>query len=452
MIFSRSHLRLLGAFVFFSFSFVSHARYGLGLWVVGGGDVGGAFLTSNVVNPLSSSINPGLKETDKVGLSYGGKGGLSWYVSSVFVIDLLGGWSSINLMSKVPSGGKAVEIQKSLAFVEFFPRFRFGDLGRWQLGPVYRGYLGSNADFSESLLSSQKKSSPFNFIGLGFNFDISSATEKTLYRIGLQALTDVSDPRSIYMGNLSFQIGFDLLGSGEAIAYTTQPEHYPGEDLGVLPVIQDLPLVEEGISVRESEPMPLKEEFNEAPLEQSIDSSNVAPFIQNLQAQDANSLPPMGSPVEIEKTSIVLRLPSDRFQFETGMSHIGSPQSKDYLKSLGAFLADNDQSFQGLVIVGHTDKRGPAGREREVNLELSEARAKSVYEALISGGAKAEKLRYEGKAFDEPVEGAPENSKGWKLNRRVDLNLEVISDQDSFVNGINDLNKKFGIKQKAQIK
>jgi flagellar motor protein MotB len=198
--------------------------------------------------------------------------------------------------------------------------------------------------------------------------------------------------------------------------------------------------------------MPLKEEFNEAPLEQSTDPSTETPFIQNLQAQDANSLPPIGSPVESEKTSIVLRLPSDRFQFATGMSHIGSLQSREYLKSLGAFLADNNQSFRGLVIVGHTDKRGPAGREREVNLELSEARAKSVFEALISGGAKAEKLRYEGKAFDEPVEGAPDNSKGWKLNRRVELNLEVISDQDSLVNGINDLNKKFGIKQKAQIK
>jgi flagellar motor protein MotB len=254
------------------------------------------------------------------------------------------------------------------------------------------------------------------------------------------------------LGNLSFQIGFDLLGSGEAIPYTFQPELYPGEDVGSLPVIQNLPLVEEGISVRESEPMPLKEELNEAPIVQSSGPSTETPFIQNLQGQDTIDSSTMNVPVEGEKKSIVVQLPSDSFQFSTGMSHIGSLKSKEYLKSLGSFLADNEQSFQELVIVGHTDKRGPAGREREVNLELSEARAKSVYEALLSGGAKAEKLRYEGKAFDEPVEGALDNPKGWRLNRRVELNLEVISDQDSLVQGINDLNKKFGLKQKAVIK
>lgn len=442
-------MRFFGAFIFLA-SFISHARYGLGLWVVGGGEVGGMMLSSNVLNPGTSSINPGLKEMDKTGLLFGAKGGLSWYGSSVFVVDLLGGWSSVNLTSKAPAGGKAIEIKKGLSFVEVFPRFRFGDLGRWQLGPVYRGLMGSNADFSESVSSTEKKSS-MNFLGIGFNFDMTSATEKTLYRIGLQALTDISDTRSIYMGNLSFQIGFDLFGSGEAMPYSFQPELYPGEDVGVLPVVQSLPLVEEGISVRESEPMPLKEEFNETPTQKMNLPSTETPLLQNIEGQSADLSSEMKNTVSDEK-SVVIQLPSDSFRFASGMSHIGSSQSRDYLKNLGAFLAENDQSFQGLTIVGHTDKRGPAGREREVNMELSEARAKSVYEVLIAGGASADKLRYEGKAFDEPVEGAPDNSKGWKLNRRVELNLQAVSNSELLIDGINQLKKKFGIQQKAQVK
>ncbi len=441
----------MGACLFF-ISLVSHARYGLGLWTVGGGEIGGMMLSSNVVNPGTSTVNPGLKEMDKTGFLFGAKAGLSWYVSSVFALDLLGGWSSLNLTSKASGGGKAVEIKKGLTFVEVFPRFRFGDLGRWQLGPVYRGLLGSNANFSETVSSTEKKSSTMNFLGIGFNFDMTSPTEKTLYRIGLQALTDVSDTRNIYMGNLSFQIGFDLFGSGEAIPYSFQPELYPGEDVGVLPVVQNLPLVEEGISVRESEPMPLKEEFNETPIQKMDLPSTETPLLQNIEGQAGELSERTKNESSEIRPSVFIRLPSDSFRFASGMSHIGSAQSREYLKSLGALLSENDQTFQTLTIVGHTDKRGPAGREREVNMELSEARAKSVYEALIAGGVRAEKLRYEGKAFDEPVEGAPDNSKGWKLNRRVELNLEAVSNSDLLVDGINQLNKKFGIKQKAQIK
>jgi flagellar motor protein MotB len=254
------------------------------------------------------------------------------------------------------------------------------------------------------------------------------------------------------MGNLSFQIGFDLLGSGEAIPYSFKPELYPGEDVGVLPVVQNLPLVEDGISVRESEPMPLKEELNENPIEQNNGPSTETPFLQNLESQSSQLPAEARSAVNEERSSVVVSLPSDSFRFASGMSHIGSSQSREYLKNLGAFLSENDQAFQRLVIVGHTDKRGPAGREREVNMELSEARAKSVFEALVAGGAKAEKLRYEGKAFDAPVEGAPDNPKGWKLNRRVELNLEGVSNSESLVEGINQLNEKFGIKQKAKLK
>ena len=453
MFFSRSTFKFLGILIFFSSSLL-HARYGLGLWAVGGADVGGAFLSSNIVNPPGSSVNATLKEQDKSGLLYNVKGGLSWYISSVFALDILGGWSSVDVVGKAPTGGKAVEIRHNLAIAEVFPRFRFGDLGRWQLGPLYRGYFGSNTGFSENINSSASNRSPFNYVGVGFNYDIRSATEKTLYRVGVQALADMSDPRSIYMGGFSFQFGFDLFGSGDESEYSMQPEFYPGEEVRPLPVIHRLPVIEEGISVRESEPMPLKDEFNEMPIEKAPPAE--APLFQDLQGQ--TEVPALEAPVQAlapikeEVPSVVIQLPADSFQFASGMSHIGSSKSREYLQGLGAFLGQSDQSFQSLVVVGHTDKRGPKGREREVNLELSQARAKTVYEALVAGGARAEKLRFEGKAFDEPIEGALDNPKDWKLNRRVELSLKAVSDPSSMVEGINQLNEKFGIKQKATIK
>ena len=452
MSFSRSLSKFLGLFLFICSS-ISHARYGLGLWVLGGADVGGGFLTSTVVNP-AGGVNAKLQEQAKSGLLYNAKAGLSWYVSSVFAIDVLGGWSGLNMVGKVPQGGKALEIHRNLAIAEFFPRVRFGDLGRWQLGPLYRKYFGSNTGFSENPGLSHSNNSASDFLGLGFNYDIRSATERTLYRVGFQALTDMSDPRSIYLGALSFQIGFDLFGSEDDSMYLMRPELYPGEEESPLPAIRRLPVVENDFSVEESEPLPLRNRFFEMPVEkspvpepsmfQSVEEQPMEQLTQAAKLPDAS--------VQEAASAVVIRLPSDNFQFASGMSHIGSSKSKDYLQALGAFLSDNNQSFRKLAIVGHTDKRGPQGRERQVNMELSRARAKSVYDALVTGGADSEKLRYEGRAFDEPVDGAPDNSKGWKLNRRVEISLEEVSDPDSLVQAINQLNQKFGIKEKATIK
>jgi len=71
-----------------------------------------------------------------------------------------------------------------------------------------------------------------------------------------------------------------------------------------------------------------------------------------------------------------------------------------------------------IKIVGHTDNIG----SRQFNLELSERRAKSVYDYLIQNGINREVLLTEGKAFDEPV--APNDTEeGRAKNRRVEFLL-----------------------------
>lgn len=63
-------------------------------------------------------------------------------------------------------------------------------------------------------------------------------------------------------------------------------------------------------------------------------------------------------------------------------------------------------------IVGHTSSEGDA----EHNQKLSEARAKSAYDFLISQGVDASRLQYEGKGSSEPVD--PNNP---ELNRRTEF-------------------------------
>lgn len=67
-----------------------------------------------------------------------------------------------------------------------------------------------------------------------------------------------------------------------------------------------------------------------------------------------------------------------------------------------------------LMITGHTDSEG----DSTANQELSENRARAVYDYLVGQGIKAERLQYEGKGETEPVDNN-KTSKGRANNRRV---------------------------------
>ena len=77
-------------------------------------------------------------------------------------------------------------------------------------------------------------------------------------------------------------------------------------------------------------------------------------------------------------------------------------------------LPDNETlSFD---IYGHTDNAG----EDNYNQRLSEKRAQSVYDYLVSMGISASRLTYKGFGATKPV--APNDSEeGRKLNRRTEI-------------------------------
>ncbi|MBR2194226.1 MAG: PD40 domain-containing protein [Salinivirgaceae bacterium] len=101
--------------------------------------------------------------------------------------------------------------------------------------------------------------------------------------------------------------------------------------------------------------------------------------------------------------------------FETGSAKL-KPTSYAELGRLTKLLSD--MPSMRIEISGHTDNQG----SKATNQRLSEARAKSVVDFLISEGVDASRLEYKGYAFDQPV--ADNSTKeGRAMNRRVEFKV-----------------------------
>jgi outer membrane protein OmpA-like peptidoglycan-associated protein len=92
------------------------------------------------------------------------------------------------------------------------------------------------------------------------------------------------------------------------------------------------------------------------------------------------------------------------------------PRSKVELKEVVGFLQDNPEVR--IMLEGHTDNVG----SEEYNLDLSENRARSVYEYLINQGVDENRLEYEGYGFSKPVE-TNETQEGRARNRRTEMRI-----------------------------
>jgi outer membrane protein OmpA-like peptidoglycan-associated protein len=124
--------------------------------------------------------------------------------------------------------------------------------------------------------------------------------------------------------------------------------------------------------------------------------------------------------VEVAENYILLRIPEDVLLFETGMSHLSKAQ-KEYVGRLGAVLVQKSDRWQTIEVSGHTDFRGSDA----VNNELSEGRAKSVRNELLSSGIEEPRITWFGRGETSPLttEKDPESL---ARNRRVELKIEGI--------------------------
>lgn len=113
--------------------------------------------------------------------------------------------------------------------------------------------------------------------------------------------------------------------------------------------------------------------------------------------------------VIVESKPIVL----NNIFFETGSATL-KPESNLEIDNLADQLKDNTNLK--IKILGHTDN---VGSEND-NLRLSEARAKSLYEALTQRAIPSQRLSYEGRGESQPV--ADNNTpEGRQKNRRTEF-------------------------------
>lgn len=92
------------------------------------------------------------------------------------------------------------------------------------------------------------------------------------------------------------------------------------------------------------------------------------------------------------------------------------PQSKSDLEQLVRFLGLNGQIL--VEIGGHTDNTGSEAH----NQQLSESRAKAVYDYLVQAGIPSQHLRFKGYGQSQPI-ATNDTAEGRQLNRRTDFKI-----------------------------
>lgn len=118
-------------------------------------------------------------------------------------------------------------------------------------------------------------------------------------------------------------------------------------------------------------------------------------------------------PIAQSERGVQIFLPSSAL-FESGKSSLNVTESAAYLERVAVLI--NTKTDKNVILEGHTDNLG----NEALNLELSEARARSVREALIAQGIDAKRLSTAGYSFNRPV-ASNANDEGRKLNRRVEV-------------------------------
>lgn len=118
-------------------------------------------------------------------------------------------------------------------------------------------------------------------------------------------------------------------------------------------------------------------------------------------------------PIAQSERGVQIFLPSAAL-FESGKSTLNATESAAYMQRVAQLI--NTKTDKNVVLEGHTDNVG----NEALNQELSEARARSVREALLAQGVDAKRLNTNGFSFKRPI-ASNATDDGRKLNRRVEV-------------------------------
>ncbi len=150
---------------------------------------------------------------------------------------------------------------------------------------------------------------------------------------------------------------------------------------------------------------------------QAIDPEAVGYFMDVFRARVQRDLADTGIDIEPGETSILVTFPN-QIGFEFGSADLTPGAAR-----LIEYLADILREYRATLIVisGHTDDVG----DPDVNLKLSQARARSVAEHLAGLGVAYRRLMIKGFGSTQPVADNSTEA-GRASNRRVELILRLI--------------------------
>jgi outer membrane protein OmpA-like peptidoglycan-associated protein len=116
-----------------------------------------------------------------------------------------------------------------------------------------------------------------------------------------------------------------------------------------------------------------------------------------------------------EPEKITLR----NLRFETGKATLDESSALTLDSTLNIL---REKDYPAISIVGHTDNTG----NEQANKELSQKRAKAVYDYFVSKGYPSLRLRYSGEGSRQPV-SFNDTEEGRRMNRRVEIELVNIN-------------------------
>lgn len=136
-------------------------------------------------------------------------------------------------------------------------------------------------------------------------------------------------------------------------------------------------------------------------------------FTFDVQSQDAGNPDSLAIYLQPLRVDAQLTLENIYFEFD---SYDLSNKSRSELSNISKFLKANKIQVE---ISGHTDSQGL----EDYNQDLSEKRAKTVYDYLLKLGVSGSKMTFAGYGSDQLlIEGDPENPE----NRRIDFRILAI--------------------------
>jgi outer membrane protein OmpA-like peptidoglycan-associated protein len=141
-------------------------------------------------------------------------------------------------------------------------------------------------------------------------------------------------------------------------------------------------------------------------------------YLNRTQAALEEDLAGTGATIVNDGQTLLVQLP-EGVTFQTGSAQI-QPQFQGPLTEVARTLRANPQSY--IDVIGHTDNVGSAA----FNQQLSEQRAQSVANALITRGVQSERIVAYGFGLTQPI-ADNSTAEGRARNRRVEIRITPLT-------------------------